>query len=74
MSGKKLEVNKQDLAAIISLVKLQYRNVVEMLTLELDIRFSEVELISALGIVFSQYWLLPNVDNLFPLHIATVKS
>jgi len=73
-SGKKLPVTKPDLAAVISSVKGQCQDAAEMLTLELDNRFPEVELMSALGIVFPQYWLQPNADELFLLHIATLKS
>lgn len=46
---------------------------VDLLRLELDCRFPEVELMNALGIVFPQYWLQPNCDELFPLHMKTLK-
>ena len=55
VSGKKLSVSREDLAALISSVKAQCRDATEMVTLELDVCFPEVELMNALGIVFPQY-------------------
>ena len=52
VSGKKLSVSQEDLAALISAVKAQCRDAAEMVSLELDVRFPEVELMNALGIVF----------------------
>jgi len=57
LSGKKVSVTRDDMAAVVSSVKAQCRDAAEMLTLELDLRFPEVELMNALGVVFPQYWL-----------------
>jgi hypothetical protein len=52
LSGKKVAVSSEDMAAVISFVKGQCKDVAEMLRLELNVQFSEVELMNALGIVF----------------------
>ena len=64
MSGKKLPVTRADLASVVSSVKAYCRDAVEMLVFELDVRFPEVELMNSLGIVFPQYWIQPNCDDL----------
>ena len=74
VSGKKLPVTRADLASAVSSVKAQCRDAVEMLVLELDIRFSEVELMNSLGIVFPQYWIQPNCDEFFSFHVKTLRS
>lgn len=74
VNGKKMLVTREDLAAVVSSVKGQCKDAAEMLSLELDVRFPHVDLMSALGIVFPQYWLQVNCEDLFPLHVATLKS
>jgi len=55
-------------------VKGQCRDAAEMLSLELDSRFPEVELMNALGVVFPQYWMQANCEDLFALHVKTLKA
>ena len=55
-------------------MKGQCKDAAEMLTLELDVRFPEVELMNALGVVFPQYWLQPNCEELFPMHVKTLRG
>ena len=74
VSGKKHPVTRADLASVVSSVKAQCRNAAKMLGLELDVRFPEVELMNLLGIVFPQYWIEPNCDDLFSLHVKTLHS
>ena len=74
VSGKKLLVTRADFASVVSSVKAQCRDAAEMLVLELDVRFSEVELMNSLGIVFPQYWIQPNCDGLFSLHVKMLRS
>jgi len=69
-----LQVTRDDLAAVITSMKTQCRDVVEMLSLELDVRFPEVELMNALVVVFSQYWMQPNCNDLFALHVKTLLA
>lgn len=45
-----------------------------MFTLEFNLRFPEVELMNALGVIFPQYWLQANCDNLFVPHVKTLQS
>jgi hypothetical protein len=56
-SEQKLPVSQQDFEAVVTSVKGQCKDAVEMLTFELDMRFREVELMNALGVVFLSYWL-----------------
>jgi len=72
LSGKKLPVSREDLVGVISSMKVQCRDAAEMLALELDVRFPKVELMNALGIVFPQYWLQPNCDDHFAMHVKTL--
>jgi len=65
VSGKKLPVTRAELASAVSSVKARRRDAVEMLVLELDVRLPEAELMNLLGIVFPQYWIQPNCDELF---------
>lgn len=52
LSGKKLPMSLSDLRGVIDSVKGQCRDVADLLRLELDLRFPEVELMNALGVVF----------------------
>jgi len=60
------------MASIISFMKVQCREAVDMLILELDVRFPKVELINALGTIFIQYRLQSNCNDLFALHVKTL--
>ena len=55
-------------------MKGQCTSAVEMLMTELSQRFSNSNLINALSIVFPQFWLQSNANDLFPLHLKTLKS
>ena len=59
---------------ILSSIKGQCCDAVEMLIAELGKRFPDHELMNALGIVFPQYWLQHNCDELFPLHMKTLQQ
>lgn len=74
LSGKKLPVSESDFRAVIASVKGQCRDAADLLRLELDLRCPEVELMNALGVVFPQYWLQPNCDDLFPMHVKTLRE
>lgn len=41
---------------------------------DLELRFPNCELMNSLSVVFPQFWLQPNADELFPLHVATLKA
>lgn len=69
-----LPVSRDDFEALVTSVKGQCRDAAEMLSLELDARFPEVELMNALGVVFPQYWLQANCEDLFPMHIKTLRA
>ena len=72
--GEKDIVSMADFAQIIVGVKGQCTSMAEMLVAELSRRFLDSILINVLGIVFPQFWLQPNVDELFPIHLKTLKS
>ena len=74
VTGKKLPMTRVDFASVVSSMKGQCRDAAEMFVLELDVRFPEVELMNSLGIVFPQYWIQPNCDDLFSLHMKTLRS
>ena len=74
VSGEKDSVSRADFAQIVAGVKGQCTSAAEMLVAELSRRFPDSDLMNALGIVFPQFWLQPNVDELFPLHLKTLKS
>ena len=59
---------------MVSSVKAQSCDAAKMLNFELNVRFPEVELINSLGIVFPQYWIQPNCDELFSLHVKALHS
>ena len=73
VTRKKLPVTRADFASVVSSVKGQCCDAAEMLVLELDVRFPEVELMNLLSIVFPQYWIQPNCDDLFSLHLKTLR-
>ena len=74
VTGKKLQVTKEQFVVVTNSVKAQCRDAAEMLSRELDFRFPEVELMNSLAVVFPQYWLQPNCDDLFPLHVKTLRA
>jgi hypothetical protein len=72
--GKKERVGRDSFEAIISIVKRQATSAAEMLITELGKRFPNCDLMDALGIVFPQFWLQANCDELFSLHLKTLKA
>jgi len=73
-SCEQLPVTRADLEAFVTSVKGQCRDAAEMLSTELDARFPEVELMNALGVVFPQYWLQSNCDDLLSMHVKTLRA
>jgi hypothetical protein len=59
---------------MIASVKGQCCDAVEMLIVELDKRFPNSELMNSLAIVFPQFWLQSNCDDMFSLHMKTLRS
>jgi hypothetical protein len=45
-----------------------------MLVIELDQWFMDSELMNALGIVYPEFWIQPDVDLFFSLHMAVIKK
>jgi hypothetical protein len=41
---------------------------------ELNVRFLKQLVLNAMGVVYPQYWLQANVDNIFPRHLKVLKS
>jgi hypothetical protein len=72
-SNKKLSMSMVDFDGVIASVKEQCIDVAEMLFAELKKRFLDYELMNALAIVFLQYWLQSNFDDLFPLLMKTLR-
>jgi hypothetical protein len=72
-SCKKLSVSRTDFEGIIASVKDQCRDAYKMLIAELDKHFPYSKLMNALAIVFPQFWLQSNCDDLFSLHIKTLR-
>ena len=73
-SSKKLSMSKADFEGAIASVKGQCRDACEVLIVELDKRFPDFELMNTLAIVFPQFWLQSNCDDLFSLHMKTMRS
>jgi hypothetical protein len=73
-SGKKLSVFRADFDGVIASVKGQCQDACEVFIAELDKRFPDSKLINALAIVFPQFWLQSNCDDLFLLHMKTLRS
>ena len=74
VSRKKDIVSRVDFAQIVVGIKGQCTFAIEMLVTELSRRFLDFDLMNALGIIFPQFWLQPSADELFPLHLKTLKS
>ena len=72
--GEKDVISRTNFAQIVARMKGHYTSAVEMLMAKLSRRFLDSDLMNALGIVFLQFRLQPNVDELFPLHLKTLKS
>jgi hypothetical protein len=72
--GKKLSVSRADFEGVVASVKEQCRDACKVLIAELDRRFPNSELMNALAIVFPQFWLQSNCDDLFTLHMKTLRS
>jgi hypothetical protein len=72
-STKKLLVSEANFDGAIAFVKGQCRDAAEMVVAKLEKRFPDSELMNSLAIVFLQYWLQSNYDDLFPLHMKTLR-
>jgi len=73
-NGAYVHVNMNDQFAMIKLVKAACSKTTTTLCVELFCRFPNVEIMSALGIVYPQYWLCEEnaTRNFFP-HLDKVK-
>jgi hypothetical protein len=74
LTGRKLPISRSDFTDIVSSMKGQCQEVALLLRGELDRRFPNSDLMCALGVVFPQYWLQGNADELFPLHMKTIRD
>jgi hypothetical protein len=74
LTGKKLPVSRSDFDTVVTSVKGQCRDAAEVLIGELDRRFPDSELMNALSIVFPQFWLQSTCDELFALHMNTIRG
>lgn len=59
---------------VVSSVKAQCRDAAEQLIGELERRFPQSDLMNSLSIVFPQFWLQPNAEELFPLHMKSLRE
>ena len=73
-SSKKLLVSRANFDGVVASVKGQCCDVVAMLIGELDKRFLDSNLMNSLAIVFLQFWLQSNCDELFGLHMKTLRG
>jgi hypothetical protein len=73
-SSKKLSVARADFDGVVASVKGQCRDAAELLIGELDKRFSDFELMNSMAIVFPQFWLQSNCNDLFALHMKTLRG
>jgi hypothetical protein len=73
-SSKKLSMSRADFEGVITLVKGECRDAYEVFIVELDKRFPDSELMNALAIMFPQFWLQRNCNDLFSLHMKTLRS
>ena len=71
--GTKVVVGRSDLVLLVTSVKGQCREAVQTLISELNLRFPDSNMMTALFIVFRQFWLQQNCDELFQAHIKTVR-
>jgi hypothetical protein len=72
--GKKERVGRDGFEAVIYIVKGQATSAAEMLISELGKKFPNCGLMDALGIIFPQFWLQANCNELFSLHLKTLKA
>jgi hypothetical protein len=56
------------------IMKNQMKEVDESLISKLQSHFPSHTLMEVLGVVFLQYWLMPNCEKFFKKHINVVKS
>jgi len=73
-TGSKLAVSRSDFEEVVASVKGQCRDVAELLIAELDQRFPDSDLMNAFSIVFPQFWLQANCDELFPMYLKTIRN
>lgn len=73
-SGNKVPVSRPTFDTAVISVKRQCREAVELLITELDRRFPNSEVMNAFAIVFPQFWLQSTCDELFPLHMSTLRA
>jgi hypothetical protein len=72
--GRKLSVSRADFDGVVASVKGQCRDAAELLIGELEKRFPVSDLMNSLAIVFPQFWLQSNSDELFGLHMKTLRG
>jgi hypothetical protein len=74
LSRQQLSVSREDLVTVVASVKDQCAAATEMLISQLDKRFPHCDIMEALGVVFPQYWLQDNCDDLFVIHLQVIKE
>lgn len=73
-TGCESPIGHENFQSILSWVKAQCLEVVEMLILELDHRFPQLELMTTVGIVFPEHWLRSDCHDQFSFHLSILKS
>jgi hypothetical protein len=74
VTGEKKPVSREDFDAVVTSVKGQCITAADLLISQLDKRFLNYEIMEALGVVFSQYWLQGKCDEMFPVHMQVIKD
>ena len=73
-TGKKLPVTLSDLERVVASIKDQCREASLQLRQDFELGFPNSDLMNSLSVVFLQLWLQANANELFPLHLATLKA
>jgi hypothetical protein len=74
VTGERKPISREDFVAMVTSMKGQCAAAVELLISQLDRGFPNYEIMEALGIVFSQYWLQDKCDELFHVHLQVIKG
>jgi hypothetical protein len=64
----------RDFLASIAQVKCQCAIVAKMLVTKLERHFLDSELMNAIGILYLQFWMQPNVEFSFSLDLNVIKK
>jgi hypothetical protein len=72
--GREIPISRMEFNMVIIDVQAQALIAAKMMISELDHYFPDVDLINALGVVYPQYWVGPNCQDLFPLHMEVIAK